>query len=100
MRIEKSLTAAPYPFFLPPFYTSASDDRGHAFVPLDDTRTRVWTFAPSGHSDTEEPPLPVDNNAVVDFRHHIIVSARENARGHAPEAASKGRWYALRPFPG
>ncbi len=97
--VEKSLTTAPHPFFLPPFYTSASDDRGHAYVPIDDSHTLVWSFVPNGRPDTEEPPLPVDKNAVVDFRHHIIVSARENAKGHAPEAASNGAWYALRPFP-
>lgn len=97
--IEKNIMAAPHPFFLPPFYTSPNDERGKAFVPIDDVQTRVWTFAPNGQLNTQEPPLPVDNNAVVDFRHHTIVAARELAKGHTPEAASHGDWYLVRPFP-
>lgn len=97
--LEKSLMAAPHPFFLPPFYTSPNDERGHAFVPIDDIQTMVWTFAPNGRPDPAEPPLPPDNNAVVDFHHHMIVAARDIARGHAPEAASHGEWYLVRPFP-
>jgi hypothetical protein len=98
--IETSLGADTRPDFLPPFYTSAGPDRGHAHVPMDDAHTCVWSFGPDTHHLKEDPALVPDAEAVMNFHHSMIVMAREHARGHLPEAASHGEWYAVRPFPG
>ena len=102
--------------FLPPFYTllpresDAADAsyHGHAWVPLDDERTAIWSFGASPSADwtaqerdafSSKDALTGDvdesDQRVVTLRHAMIVLARENARGHAPEAALHGDWYAL-----
>lgn len=103
--------------FLPPFYTlvpPAADPahadayHGHAWVPIDDDRTLIWSFGanPSADWTAEERAAFAERDAftgdvdesdrrVTDLRHAMIVLARQNARGHAPEAALHGDWYAL-----
>lgn len=97
--LEASLGTEDRPFFLPPIYTSPLEDRGHAFVPVDDSHTLVWTFAAHGHPKVEDPIAHVDLDAIADFQHRMVTMARDNARGHIPESASHGDWYAGRPFP-
>jgi hypothetical protein len=102
--------------FLPPFYTllpRESDDakaayHGHAWVPLDDERTAIWSFGANpaadwnaeereafGRTDVAIATVDESDHRVTTLRHAMIVLARENARGHAPEAALHGDWYAL-----
>jgi len=97
--VEQSLTGERRPFFLPPFYTSPSADRAHAYVPIDDTHTLVWSFGANAQAGSEASAPPLDAAAIWDFHHRMIAMAREVARGHVPEAASHGEWYALKPFP-
>jgi hypothetical protein len=64
--------------FVPPFYT-LTPQQAHAFVPIDDDTTCVWTFnthAASGATTGER--------GTVNFRHVMIQLARDNARGHTP----------------
>jgi hypothetical protein len=98
--VEASLAADTQPIFMPPFYTSADVDHVHAYVPIDDTHTLAWSFGPNTHLDAEPSTLAGDNERILNFRHQMIELARETARGHAPEQASHGEWYAMRPFPG
>jgi hypothetical protein len=97
--LEASLAAPTQPIFMPPFYTTAAPDHAHAFVPVDDTHTCIWTFGANAHPDVEEPGGLVGNDAIMDFQHRMILLARDNARGKAPDAASHGDWYVVRPFP-
>ncbi len=97
--VEGSLAADTRPIFLPPFYTSATPDHGHAHVPIDDNTTCVWSLGAHTHAEPEVPAEVLDNRAVMDFQHVMIALARDNARGHAPDAASHGEWYSVRPFP-
>lgn len=90
--VESAIVADSEAIFLPPFYIMSSDS-GLAWVPLDDTRTWVWSFGANPHRG------PVADSAIADFHHLMIGLARENARGHVPEAASHGEWYAAPPFP-
>jgi hypothetical protein len=98
--VETSLGSDTRPEFLPPFYTSAAPDRGHAHVPVDDTHTCVWSFGPDARPHADDESVMPDGTAIMEFHHNMIVMAREHARGHVPEAASHGEWYAVRPFPG
>ena len=98
--VENSLAADTQPIFMPPFYTSSAIEHVHAFVPVDDTHVTVWSFGPSTHLDARAVTLPGDNERIINFRHQMVELARETARGHSPETASRGEWYAMRPFPG
>ena len=98
--VETSLAADTQPIFMPPFYTSPDPDHVRACVPIDDTHTLIWSFGPNNHLDAQASTLAGDNERIVNFRHQMIELARETARGHSPETASHGEWYALRPFPG
>jgi hypothetical protein len=103
--------------FLPPFYTlvppaaepeHAAAYHGHAWVPIDDERTLIWSFGANPSADwTPERraefaagdaltgDVDETDRRVIALRHAMIVLARQNARGHAPEAALHGDWYAL-----
>jgi hypothetical protein len=90
--VEDAIVAATDSIFLPPFYILAPNN-GHAWVPIDDAHTCVWSFGANPHRG------PVADTAVAEFHHLMIGLARANARGHAPEAASHGECYAAPPFP-
>jgi phenylpropionate dioxygenase-like ring-hydroxylating dioxygenase large terminal subunit len=90
--VENAIVAAPDSIFLPPFYMMAPND-GNAWVPIDDAHTLVWSFGANPHRG------PAADGAIADFHHMMIHMARENARGHVPEAAQHGEWYAAPPFP-
>jgi len=109
--------------FLLPFYTivpppEACEDpqdepfHGFACVPIDDDNTWVWSFGANPLRDWTPAERAVQATAgdgvhatesaersehgVADFRHLMVKLARENARGHVPEAAQHGSWYAVR----
>jgi hypothetical protein len=90
--VESAIVADTESVFLPPFYM-LTPEHGNAWVPIDDAHTWVWSFGAN--------PLrgPAADSAIADFHHTMVGLARENARGHAPEAASHGEWYAAPPFP-
>lgn len=90
--VEDAMIAASGAVFLPPFYILTPND-GHAWVPIDDKHTSVWSFGAKPHRG------PVAESAIAEFQHLMVGLARENARGHVPEAALHGEWYATPPFP-
>jgi phenylpropionate dioxygenase-like ring-hydroxylating dioxygenase large terminal subunit len=90
--VEEAIVGATESIFLPPFYILTSNE-GHAWVPVDDAHTCVWSFGANPHRG------PVAEDAIADFHRMMIGLARENARGHIPEAASHGERYAAPPFP-
>jgi hypothetical protein len=105
--------------FLVPFYTlrppgEAQPDSRHPYygtacVPIDDDLTYVWSFGASPARDFAAGEAadavlgdafsgsdPAGASGVPEFHHTMIKLARENARGHVPEAAQNGSWYAVR----